>query len=316
MLMSPNAPQIDIVLATYNGAAYLSQQLESLLDQSHQNWHLYARDDGSRDDSRNILKSFQRAYPERVTLLDDELGPLGIVGNFQRLLQASQAPYVALCDQDDVWLPHKLTHSLATLRETEKETGAQWPLLVHSDLQVVDAKLKPLAESFWAYQHLDASRGWSLNRLLVQNVVTGCTVLMNRALLNKALPLPAGVLMHDWWLALVAASFGQVIALPEAGLQYRQHGRNGVGAQAWTPKLWLNKALAANRMRQALRNTQAQADLLLQAYAGELSLAQRDMLSAYAQLSTIPAWRRRYLLHKYGFFKTGLLRNLGMYLLV
>ena len=149
---------------------------------------------------------------------------------FGELLEDSDADYMALCDQDDVWLPGRIAKPLERVRAVEREQGAATPILAHTDLAVVDENLDTIAPSFWAYRHLDPYRGSELNRLLVQNVVTGCTTIINRALARLACPIPESIPMHDWWLALVASAFGRIETVPEATVLYRQHGNNSVGA--------------------------------------------------------------------------------------
>lgn len=225
---------IDILLATYNGAAYLDEQLASIEAQTYSNWRLFARDDGSTDRTPEILAAFQARHPEKVTIVRDEDGNVGLVRNFSRLMEVSTAPYAAFCDQDDVWLPEKLSVSLERMRELEAEHGADKPLLVFTDLTVVDEGLKVIHPSFWRYQSLKPERCNELNRLLLQNVVTGCTTLMSRSLVEKAVPIPKSAVVHDWWVALVSAGFGRAASVPRSTVLYRQHAKNLIGARANT----------------------------------------------------------------------------------
>src|SRR5690606_13737176 len=154
---------------------------------------------------------------------------------FARLLGASTADYIMFCDQDDVWLPGKVTLTLAKMQELEAACGAETFLLVHTDLRIVDENLNLVADSGHRYQQIDPDRGNTLGRLLVQNIATGCTIMVNRALRDLALPIPGAALMHDHWLSLVSACFGKIAYLPEPTLLYRQHSGNKVGAQVWSP---------------------------------------------------------------------------------
>jgi len=193
--------RIDILLATYNGAAFLEAQLESVVAQTHGDWRLIARDDGSTDRTPEILSAFQARHPGKVEILADGDGNLGLVRNFSRLLEHSDAPYAAFCDQDDVWIPEKLELSLAKMRELEREHGGDVPLLVFTDLEVVDEGLRVIDSSFWKYQKLDPKGGRCFSRLLVMNVVTGCSALANRSLARIAAPVPSQARVHDWWMA-------------------------------------------------------------------------------------------------------------------
>src|SRR5262245_40587271 len=114
---------IDILLATYNGAAYLAEQLDSIEAQTHPNWRLIARDDGSTDGTLAVIETFRARHSEKVVVLRDEDGNIGLVQNFSRLMEASTAPYAAFCDQDDVWLPEKLSLCLERMRDLEAEHG-------------------------------------------------------------------------------------------------------------------------------------------------------------------------------------------------
>jgi hypothetical protein len=162
------------------------------------------------------------------------------MANVNCLLRATKAPYVALADQDDFWFPQKLEKSLKRLQQMEDQCGVETPLLVHSDLQLVDKDGTPLGYSYLKRQRLDPLRTESVD-LALTNVVTGCTVLLNRGLLEKALPIPFQALMHDWWLALVASAFGRIEFLSHSTVQYRQHGANLVGAHGLGIDYWVKR---------------------------------------------------------------------------
>lgn len=138
---------IDILLATYNGARWLPELRISLMQQTEQRFSILARDDGSNDDTVQILKKFQRDHPGKLDLIKDELGNLGVMGNFNCLMGISQAPYVIFCDQDDIQLPEKIERTFQRAVEWEGELDAETPILVHTDLQVVDSDLEILVRS-------------------------------------------------------------------------------------------------------------------------------------------------------------------------
>jgi glycosyltransferase involved in cell wall biosynthesis len=223
---------IIIVLSSYNGAGYIGEQIESIRRQTFRNWNLLIRDDGSSDSTVEVVERLA-SVDSRISLLPDERGNLGPVASFGVLLEqalARQATYVAMSDQDDVWSADKLERQLALLRAHEAANGPGHPTLVHSDLAVVDSDLRPIHPSFLSYQRLAHKGADSLRCLLLQNFVTGCTVVLNRALLRLALPMPLMV-MHDWWLAQCAAALGSILFLPEATVLYRQHGENALGSR-------------------------------------------------------------------------------------
>ncbi len=224
----------EILLACYNGKKYLTQLLDSLGAQEQADFRVLMQDDGSQDGTREILQRRAEA-DSRFQLLEDASSNRihGAIGNFWSLLGQAQGEYTALCDQDDVWHADRLRAGLEAMRDAEARWGRETPLLVHSDARVVDAAGQVLHESFFAHQGWDF-RAVGLARLLVQNNVTGCTLLMNRPLRALALRCgdPKKMHMHDWFLALTAAAFGHVVCLPRPLVDYRQHGDNEMGASA------------------------------------------------------------------------------------
>lgn len=223
--------QVTVVLSAYNGGRYIAEQIESIRGQSLTGWNLVVRDDGSRDDTVNVVKGLIARDP-RISLMDDAHGNLGPWASFGKLLSHAcdrGADYVFISDQDDVWLPTKMEQQLNLLRETARSGGGETPALVHSDLEVVDGDLRPLHPSFSAFQRMSYSTKDPLRTLLIHNAIAGCTVALNRPLLEAALPLPAGCL-HDWWVALCAAGWGTIRCTPAATVRYRQHASNVIGA--------------------------------------------------------------------------------------
>lgn len=292
---------IEVLLAVYRGGAHLREQLASLAAQRGAAWELLVRDEGGEDGA--LLAEFAAAHPGRVRLLDGGLR-LGAAGNFAALLAASTRPHVACCDQDDVWHPLRLAAGERLLRQAEAEGGAATPLLVHSDLAVTGPALEPIAPSFWALQGLEPRGGARLARMLVQNVVTGCSVLMNRALLDRALPLPSQAIMHDWWLALVAAACGRLLHLPAAALRYRQHGGNQLGAV--DAATWTRRSLA--RREGLLPRYAAQAASLLERLAGRMPRERERLVRRFLRICAQPWPERAALLARAGHWKHGHLR--------
>ena len=269
-----------VLLATCNGAAFLEAQLASLNTQDYPHWRLLARDDGSTDTTPQILRAWAARHPDRITLLEDGVGRQGVVGNFSRLLAACDAPGFMFCDQDDVWLPDKLATFAERMAALESRLGSDTPILIHSDLAVVDQALAPLAASYWRRQGLDVRRDGRFRALLRGNVVTGCACMGNAALLRLAVPIPAEAMMHDWWLALVAAAVGHVDVLDRATVLYRQHEANQIGSrpEGWPALLgvWLRHPhweLAAIPRR--LRRRQMQARALAQRLGTRMAAERR-----------------------------------------
>jgi glycosyltransferase involved in cell wall biosynthesis len=318
-LLADAEQTVDVLLATYNGATYLPAQLASLEAQTHRQWRLLARDDGSTDGTVDILRSWGKRNPGRLDFVEDGERRLGPALNFGRLLQASTADYVAFCDQDDVWRPSRLARTVLLARQLEAQHGTDTPILVHSDLVVVDENLRVVAESFWKHQFLDVRNENRLERLLVQNVVTGCSTLVNRALWRRATPIPPGVVMHDWWLTLVAAAFGVVSHVDEALIDYRQHGANDTGAKAWNFRFvgqQLMRTVAHRTTHIRVVQTQVQAQALLETFLHELDATKLQIVSDYAGMNELNPVLKRVMLLKNGYRKTGLVRNVGLFLSV
>ena len=224
-------PAVVILLSSYNGARYIDEQIQSIRAQTTRDWKLLIRDDGSSDATLSIVRK-HCSLDERIELVTDKLGNLGPWGSFASLLSMAtetNAAYVFLSDQDDVWLPSKIAKQLGELRRAEELHGPRHPILVHSDLELVDDKLVTLHPSFREFQHISHDSDDPLRTLLLHNAVVGCTIGINRALLDVAVPLPADS-PHDWWLGLCAAATGTVVSSNERTVKYRQHESNAVGA--------------------------------------------------------------------------------------
>lgn len=220
--------RVAVAIATYNGETFLPELIRSIEAQDWPDVELVASDDGSSDGTERILRATSRP----VTFVRNPDRP-GVVRNFNNALSHADAPYVALADQDDVWAPTKLSAMLAAARDAEAGDPAR-PVLVFSDLKVVDEKLGVIRESFFDATSKDRDAATLLD-YAISNHVPGCAMLANRALLDRALPIPPGVKMHDWWLALVAASFGRIVHVPQPLVLYRQHGGNTMGAPVAPP---------------------------------------------------------------------------------
>lgn len=226
-------PNIDILLATYNGQKYLAEQIDSILSQSYQDWQLLIRDDESCDDTPSIIRDYTAKYPSKIKLIEDNSGHLGVSSNFQRLLEKSTSEYIMFSDQDDVWLPSKIEATLNLMKVTEKEYPNK-PILVHTDLKVVDSQLRTIAESTWQYQGTSPETGNDLHKVIFQNVATGCTIMINREAKASSLPIPKEAVMHDWWIIINVAKHGKVVYIPDQLVLYRQHSNNVVGANKAT----------------------------------------------------------------------------------
>ncbi|WP_044881585.1 glycosyltransferase family 2 protein [Neochlamydia sp. EPS4] len=306
-----NPRKVDILLATYNGERYLAEQIESLLKQTHPDIHLLIRDDASIDNTPLIIESFLSKFPDRITFFQARERQ-GVKANFSQLMQASTSSYLMFSDQDDVWKPNKVEKSLSCMIAMENKYG-ELPLLVHSDLTVVDESLNLLDPSFWHYTYLKSPHSSSLNKLLTQNVVTGCTIMINRLMNELARPIPHEAFMHDWWLALIASAFGQIGVIHEATLYYRQHSTNTLGAQKFFNFCNIKKKL--HKWRQADEKKFQQAFIFFHRYQQLLSLSQQKILKDFLMLAHLSWMERKKTIYRHGFFKQGWVRNLADFFL-
>lgn len=246
-------PNVVVLLSTWNGMAFLGEQIDSVLNQEFGGAiTIIVRDDGSRDGSVSYL----RARDPRITVIQGEnLGPrdsfLALIDHARGL----QADVFALCDQDDVWHPQKLARAISHLHQAA-------PALYVSSVDLVDKDLNLIR----TYQHPGDQ---SFASTLISNCATGCTCVFNRALLDR-IPMPgrpARVLMHDWWLAVVAAAIGKVYYDRASFISYRQHASNHIGIASGlgglARKIWKAMTVAqsvtrfdqARELEAALRTT-------------------------------------------------------------
>jgi glycosyltransferase involved in cell wall biosynthesis len=290
------SPLVDVLLATYNGSRHLAAQLDSLLAQTHANFRLLVSDDGSTDDTLDILSAYRSRLGGRLVLLSNPAPGRGVARNFENLMQASLsdglAPWAAFCDQDDVWLPHKIETTLAAMQGLEAgEDGV--PCVVHSDLTVVGDDLAVIHPSFVQHQRFDPAACTAASLLSI-NQVTGCAMMVNRTLLRMALPLPQATVMHDWWCTLIAGS-GRRVFVDTPLILYRQHGANQLGAKGRSlsqrfVRLVKDGPGVLRRVRALGQGTRAQA----QALCKRLQAQGLDdgYVARYLAWRASPLWRR------------------------
>jgi len=220
-------------MGTYNGEYFLEEQIRSIQAQTLKNWRMLIRDDGSSDDTVNILNTLQEK-DSRIKLIKDKKGNQGPSNNYNILCKEAanlEADIIFFSDQDDVWLPNKLETQVQAVRNFEERHSNKLPVLVYTDLTVVDMGLRTINQSFLAYQGVKNIASEPLRVLLAQNFIPACASAINHALLTLASPIPENALMHDWWIALCAASCGKIEFIPQPMGLYRQHSRNVVGAK-------------------------------------------------------------------------------------
>lgn len=302
--------QVSICMATYQGVKYLDTQLDSILNQTFNNWHLYIRDDGSDDGTKNLIMKYVTNYPDKITDLSNIHGGGNSQKNFLTSLkwitENEKSDFYMLCDQDDFWLPTKIETTIS------RAVNRSQPILVHTDLTVVDENLETICESFMQYGRLNPQKR-DLAHLLVQNNVTGCTMLWNRQL-NDLINYDEGdnILMHDWWIALVAAGHGEVIFVPKQTMLYRQHKKNVVGAQrvgSW--KYVINKIKNFSEIKIGINRTFEQAKYYQQTFKNSLPNTQLNILTEYLQVNKVSKFKKVFICLKYGFLKQSFFQRIA-----
>ena len=229
---------IDILLSTYNGEKYITQQLQSLFAQTVDDWILWTRDDGSTDNTVAIIETFRQQSPNKIKILQDTKGNVGSARSFEILLEQSTNKYIMFCDQDDVWLPTKIEWLLQKMHELENATQ---PIAVFSDLQIVDSELQLIHPSFLEQNKLRMDIATQFKYICVANCVAGCTILMNQEAKKQVLPFPAEIPMFDWWIAAKIARVGILDYIPDATILYRQHSHNVWGTHTVSHSHYLQR---------------------------------------------------------------------------
>lgn len=249
-------PTIDIALASYNGEKYISAQIASIFDNDVSGAEvslgkLIVSDNVSTDKTAEIVSDICCAHPELRLHINHRRG---VIHNFNYALAQTDAGYVMLADQDDVWHNNKIALSLQKMQELERQFGTNVPLLVFTDLAVTDHQLTVISSSFFAYQKIDPVAYVRPESLFLYNVAPGCTMMLNRRLLEMALPVPDGAVMHDWWLMLVAGVFGHIGHVGQATMYYRQHDNNQIGASV--SSFWEKLFSPRKKLQLAQKNLQ------------------------------------------------------------
>lgn len=302
---------VAIVMAVYNGEQYLGAQLQSILDQTYSNWQLFVSDDYSTDGSLAIVKEFvQKDSRIHLVLQGKHYG--NAQDHFMALLRevAGKFDYYMFCDQDDVWDSDKVEVEVRAAQDAGKSDGSA-PVLVSTDLRVVAEDLSVLADSFAAYSNLSPTTS-RFGNLLIENYVTGCTILLNDVLARMAAETPVGtyMVMHDWWFALIAKGLGELVYLPRPTISYRQHGDNTLGAARYGIRSILaswNWAEQCINMRDAIH----QADEFLQQFGNRLSPANLAEIRSFAGFTVHPRILRVGKLASAHAWKTGAPRCIG-----
>lgn len=298
--------KIAILMATYNGEKYICQQIDSILSQTCTDWELYIHDDGSTDNTIAVVESYVEKYPDKIHLIDGK-STGGAKYNFFYMFGQVEAPYYMTCDQDDVWLEKKIELTYDKMLAIEDK--ADVPCLVYTELRVVDSKLNTIADTMSEYQSLDCHKR-TINQFILQNSVTGCTMMVNMALRDKMLHITDidNTIMHDWWAALVAAQFGKTAFIDEPTILYRQHGDNSLGALGINKLSYIvRRVWQKKQIQESMRLGRLQA----REFAKTYNLPADSLAVRYAALEGKSRRVRQRFYKENDMYKTGIMRRLG-----
>ena len=271
-----------VLLAAYNGSSHLPELLDSLLSQTDPDFFVLMQDDGS-DDATPVLLRDIADRDERFLFGAEQGSRLGAAGNFLSLIRQADADYCLLCDQDDIWEPEKIAMLKQAMRDMESRYRADTPLLIHSDCSLINQAGERIGGSFLRHQGWDPE-ALTLPRLLVQNNVTGCTLIMNHSLcrLIASHAEARDLFMHDWFIALTAASFGRIGFVDQPLTRYRQHEGNAIGASA-KPLLLrgLNALMNVKEAGNRIRLTYTHTEVFERIYRDELPVQAHAVITDY-----------------------------------
>lgn len=306
---------VAIMLATYNGQKYVKEQICSLINQSYNDWILFIRDDDSTDETKKIIEQFSQKYKEKIVIVDNkEYKAGGAKNNFAYLhkwvTSKYEFNYFMFCDQDDVWLPEKIENAFCKIKECEQINDE--PILIHTDLIVADDKLNVIDNSYVRYRSIQYNIT-SINRMLIQNNVTGCTMLWNRKLNDLIGDMTEkSIVMHDWWIALVACLFGRVVFVKKADILYRQHNSNTVGAtQVNSLGFILMRLKNLEHVKYTLQAPIEQAALLKERYSTLIDECNLKILTEFCALREKNKFQKIKSIICYSFYKQGLVQIVG-----
>ena len=305
-------------MCTYNGEMYIREQLQSIIDNTVKNWKLYVFDDQSYDNTIKIIQEFQNKYPDKIFIKINQTKK-GAITNFLSSIYEigmvmNDEDFIMLCDQDDIWYQNKIKITLASMKKMVRLYGNEKPLLVCSDVTVVDNNLNIIHNSFRQMNHYNVSK-LDFPHLMMENKVQGCTTMFNKSMAVLLDRLPSKATMYDGWLALIASVFGKIQYLEVQTMMYRQHTDNVQGSIAYKDDV-KNKLFHLDRQKQIVMNTTGQIKEFLQIYGAKIPLKDRKAGKAFATLSQQNFILRRYHIMRYHMWKSGILRNIGILILI
>ncbi|MES2268535.1 MAG: glycosyltransferase family 2 protein [Bacteroidota bacterium] len=304
-------PQITILMATYNGAHYLAEQLNSLLAQTYVNWQLIIRDDGSTDKTIDIIKDYAVKHTH-ISLAEKRWPQKGACANFAALFDIAyndpKIGHIMFCDQDDIWKPEKLEKTMHAMQRVEKSNPGQ-PALIYGNFELMDSDGAFMPGQFKLKHSIH------LRNLLSFNSVYGCTTMLNRALINRVAAIPATAINHDYWIALVASIYKSDF-INEPLLRYRQHGNNASGNVAGNNSMMSRLKRNFTAPDKELNNLKTRLIMFkdfYDRYHNEMSKDDRKLLTAFLEAFNSGRFKVTMVMLTNRIFRNGLLQTLASF---
>jgi len=283
-----------ILLATYNGEKYLEAFLQSLYKQSYNNFDIIVRDDGSVDNSLNILKSYMDKL--NIIFIKDKLMNIGIIKNYNKILEyieKNNYENILFADQDDIWFPNKVEIMIEQMSLYTQKYNC--PLLIHCNAIITDENLNPIQ------QFINIHKEYNLNQMIFHPIVQMASVIINKKLLQEIYHLPSDIFMHDYYISIVNEIIGKRIFLDESLMYYRQHDSNLLGANNKTIDK-LKKIFSRNYMLLSTKQIFT-LEYILEKYNHRISTRKKEYLENALKIANpkIPKYKKIMIIFKYDF---------------
>ena len=308
--------KVAILLATYNGEHFLKEQLDSIISQKYKDFVIYIRDDNSTDNTIKIIKEYVKKYPKKVICIEDNKNANGAFKNFMYLLEyvynLKLYEIYMFSDQDDVWLDNKVSDTVKTYLEVNNRKE---PILIHTDLEVVDCNLNVINKSFFKYSNLKSKYN-KPNNYLIQNNVTGNTVCINNSLVELIKFDIQNMRMHDWYFALLASAFGKVIYIDKAYVKYRQHNQNVIGAKHYNIIGGVYRKLLNNTIKKDLEELFLQAKSFKKHYYKLLDDNNKKIIDDFCRIPNRNKFEKIKIINRNKFYKHSILRIIGEFIFI
>lgn len=306
-------------MCTYNGEKYITEQIESILHNSIADWRLYISDDGSTDRTYEFASKYAKEYPQKIVLTthtnsaDPSIHFLEKVRDISVRMQPDD--FIMLCDQDDVWYNNKIKLTLKYMDYLIMKYSNQIPLLVCTDVEVVNENKEQLAKSFRRMIHYSIKK-LDVAHLLMEHKVQGCTIMINKILADKIRNLPQVATKHDMWLEMIAVTMGKIDYVDEPTMAYRRHAEQYTAGEMRFWKMVLEQIKHLKVQKYMVYDLAPQTKEFLRIYGEELGCECRKLVETFATLEQQGFWQKRINIIRYHMWKTGVIRNIGMLILL